>query len=149
MDSQYVFERIKEENTKLKRNQGMMTTELDKLKRTVADLTQQHRIDDERLQLARNVAPNVLWRGMTRRPSAALLLGQALINQNEVQNWSEADYEDLPSRVHESQQDAGQPISVAAEPVTNNDDVEDNSKEVGPTAVSILPHQPPHPIRFN
>ena len=147
MVSLYHFNRIMSENVKLKSKERTMTSELDKFKRTVSDLTERLRIGDLRLCLARDVPPDVLGKGTAPRPSAALLRGQALINQNEVHNWRDSDYQDLPSRepdpvnepVNEHDPNAGQPSSIAPIPTTDTVNVDINSNDVNLTEVSIIP----------
>ena len=80
---------------------------------------------------------------MAPRPSEDLLRRQAK-NSEEAGCLNDTDDQELALRLHENevndpQPDAGQRSSVAALPVTNTDDVDDNSNEVAPTEVPIIP----------
>ena len=113
-------------------------------KLTVSDLTERLRIGDPRLRLAGDVPPDVFGKGMAPRPSAAFLRGQEVIKQNEVHNWRDSDYQDLPSRepdpVNEPHPNAGQPSSIAPLPTTDTLNVDLNSNDLNLPELSIIPH---------
>ena len=131
----------KVENDVLKRNQMSMDFEFDKLKSAHTELTQQHRIDAERLLLFGQLQSEFTGRGLAPRPSVALMR-QHVMNRVEGScpyNMADQVLRELENEVNESQHDAGQPSSIAPLPITNRDNVDQNSNDVNPTEVSIIP----------
>ena len=125
----------------LKRNQMSTNLEINKLKSAQTELTLQHRIDSERLLLVGDAPSEFVGRAMAPRPSADLMRRHEMnrVEASYPYNMEDQVRRELENEVNETKSDAGQPSSIAALPVTDTGNVDDNSNEVDPTEVSLIP----------
>ena len=146
MQSPYVFDRMKGEIESLQRQVAALNIEIARLTSALSGYTEQHRSDTQRLALAGDVQSETVDRGTAPGPLPHLFNRQTMnvdpvcniFHQDEVYQARSA----LEYGVHDPHPDAGQVSSVAALPATNIV-VDDNSNELGPTVVSIIPPPPP------
>ena len=117
--------------------------DFDKLQRAHTELTQQHRIASERLILVGDAPSELLGRGMAPRPSVDLMRRHEANRVEASYHYHFEDHDqfqrELENEFNEPQSDAGQPSSIAPFPATETDNVDENSNDVDPTEVSIIP----------